>query len=343
MTAYIIRRLLLLPVILFGVTVLIFLMLTQLSPTQRASLYVSDVPKRQAELQKVIEQYGLDDPIPQQYVRWIGTVVRGDLGWSKTGKEPVIDVIFGHLPATIELAMWAIVPILFVGIQLGILSAMHHNRLPDHVLRIFSIVGTSLPSFLAGLLLLMFFAVVLGWFPTGGRLTLELQRLVDSPAWNNVTGIYTIDSLINGNLAVFTDAVHHLVLPVLTLSYLNWAVLLRVTRSSMLETLRQDYVRTARAKGLVESKVIQNHARPNAMLPVVTISGWLLIGLLSGVAITETIFTWPGIGQRFIAAASNLDVVTVLGFVLFNGMLLIIGNLVVDILYAYLDPRVRLS
>jgi peptide/nickel transport system permease protein len=343
MTAYIVRRLLLLPVILIGVTILIFVMLTQLSPTQRASLYVSDVPKRQAELDRVIDQYGLDDPVPQQYVRWMRTILHGDLGWSKTGKEPVVRVIFGHLPATIELALWAIAPILFVGIQLGILSALNHNKLPDHVLRIFSILGTSLPSFLAGLLLLMYFAVVLKWFPTGGRLTPELQRLVDGPTWNSVTGVYTLDALLNGNMRVFLDALHHLVLPVLALSYLNWAVLLRVTRSSMLETLRQDYVRTARAKGMTENRVIQRHARPNAMLPVVTISGWLLIGLLSGVAITETIFNWPGIGKRFIEAATNLDVVTVLGFVLFNGMLLIIGNLVVDVLYAYLDPRVRLS
>jgi peptide/nickel transport system permease protein len=330
-------------VILFGVTVLIFLMLSQLSAKQRASLYVSDVPKRQGQLEKTIEKYGLNDPIPKQYARWVGQVAHGDFGFSKTGKEPVKDVIVGHLPATIELALWAIIPILFVGIRLGILSALRHNQWPDHALRIFSIVGTSLPSFLAGLLLLMFFASKLQWLPTGGRLTPAYQRLVDSPAWNTVTGMYTVDAIINGNLAVFSDALQHLILPVLTLSYLNWAVLLRVTRSSMLETMRQDYVRTARAKGLVESKVIHKHARPNAMLPVVTISGWLLIGLLSGVAITETIFTWPGIGHRFIKAATNLDVVTVLGFVLFFGFMLIVGNLVVDVLYAYLDPRVRLS
>jgi len=344
MTAYILRRLLLLPVILLGVTVLIFVMLSQLSPTQRAALYVADVPKRPAQLEAIIRQYGLDEPLPKQYVRWLGTVARGDLGFSKTGKEPVTKVIFGHLPATVELALWAIVPIVLVGVQLGILAALRHNRPVDHVLRLFSIVGTSLPSFLAGLLLLMLFAAKLQWLPTGGRLTPELQRLVDNPElWRSVTHMYTFDALVNGRLDVFVEAARHIVLPVITLSYISWAVLLRVTRSSMLETLRQDYVRTALAKGLAHRMVVQRHARPNAMLPVVTVAGWQLIGLLGGVAITETIYNWPGIGKRFIAAATNLDVVTVLGFVLFSGTLLIVGNLAVDILYAYLDPRVRLS
>lgn len=343
MTAYIARRLMLLPLILFGVTILIFAMLTQLSPIQRAALYVQDVPRRPAQLEAIIEQYGLDEPIHRQYVRWIGSVSRGDLGFSKTGKEPVAQVIFGHLPATVELALWTIVPIVLVGIQLGIYAALHHNRLPDQALRVFSIFGTSLPSFLAGLLLLMIFAAELQWLPTGGRLTPEMQRVVDADQWRAVTHMYTIDAVINARLDVLTDALRHLILPVITLSYISWAVLLRVTRSSMLETLRQDYVRTARAKGLAERAVTQRHARPNAMLPVVTVAGWQLIGLLGGVAITETIFNWPGIGKRFITAAVNLDVVTVLGFVLFNGALLILGNLAVDILYAYLDPRVRLS
>ena len=170
MTTYIIRRLLIMPFILFGVTVLIFAMLTQLSPTQRASLYVRDVPKRQDQLEQLIEQYGLNDPIPQQYVRWIKSLAKGDLGFSKTGKEPVLQVILGRLPATAELALWAMIPIILVGIQLGIFAALHHNRLPDQLLRVFSIVGTSMPSFMAGLLLLMVFAAWLGWLPTGDRL-----------------------------------------------------------------------------------------------------------------------------------------------------------------------------
>jgi peptide/nickel transport system permease protein len=344
MTAYIVRRLLLLPVIVTGVTILIFLMLTQLSPAQRAALYVADVPMRNpAAFEKLIEQYGLNDPMPEQYLRWIGSVARGNLGFSQTLKEPVALVIRHRFPATAELALWAILPIVVVGVQLGILAARRHNRLTDHVLRVFSIIGTSMPSFLAGLLLLMLFAAHLRWLPTGGRLTTEMQHVVDAPTWRAITDIYTVDSLINGRLDVFVDALRHLVLPIITLSYISWAVLLRVTRSSMLETLRQDYVRTARAKGLTEAVVVQKHARPNAMLPVVTVAGWQLVGLLSGVAITETIFNYPGMGRAFVRAAANLDVITVLGFVLFMGTLLIVGNLVVDFLYAYLDPRVRLT
>lgn len=343
MTTYIIRRLLIMPFILFGVTVLIFAMLTQLSPTQRASLYVRDVPKRQDQLEQLIEQYGLNDPIPQQYVRWIKSLAKGDLGFSKTGKEPVLQVILGRLPATAELALWAMIPIILVGIQLGIFAALHHNRLPDQLLRVFSIVGTSMPSFMAGLLLLMVFAAWLGWLPTGDRLSPIYSRLVDSPDWHRVTGMHTVDALINGNLAVFWDALKHLILPIIALSYISWAVLLRVTRSSMLETLRQEYVTTARAKGLTERVVIQKHARPNAMLPVATVGGYQLIGLLNGVAITETVFNYPGLGKKFVEAAVNLDIITVLGFVLFSGLTLIVGNLLVDMLYAYLDPRVRLN
>ena len=344
MTSYIIRRILIMPVILFGVTLLIFAMLTQLSPTQRASLYVADVPKRQAEMDKLIKQYGLDDPVPEQYFRWIKGAAQGDLGFSKTGKEPVFDVIRRRLPATLELALMAALPILFIGVRLGVIAATHQNKPTDHILRIGSIIGTSMPSFVLGLMLLMFFAARLGWFPTGERLTTVNQQTVDNAIeWTSYTRMYTVDSLLNGRLDIFLDALRHLVLPVIALSYISWAILVRVTRASMLETMRQDYVRTARAKGLSESAVVMKHARPNALLPVVTIGGGILVSLMNGVAITETIFNYPGLGKRFIDAATNLDVVTVLGFTLFNGMFLIAGNLVVDVLYAYLDPRVRLT
>ncbi len=360
MTSYIIRRLLLLPLIVFGVTLLIFGMLTQLTATQRVSLYVRDVPKKQDDVNRLIDKYGLDDPVHIQYGRWVTKLVLGHraqllfeefedekdssrLGFSKTGKEPVGDVIKNHFPATVELALWAFLPIMILGIQLGILAALQHNKAVDHILRILSIIGTSTPSFVAGLLLLMFLAVRVHWFPTSDRLDPLYQRVVDSEEWLHVTGLYTIDSIVNGRLDVLANALHHLFLPVVTLAYISLAVLVRVTRSSMLETLRQDYVRTARAKGLKEGAVIQKHARPNAMLPVVTIGGAILVGLLNGVLITETIFHWPGMGRRYLEAAQNLDIVTVLGLTMFSSVLLILGNLVVDFLYAYLDPRVRLN
>lgn len=342
MTTYILRRLMIMPFILIGVTVLIFAMLSQLSVTQRLALYVPDAP-RASDLDGLAEQYGLNDPLPVQYGRWVARMARGDLGFSKTGKQPVGELIVRLLPASVELALWSVVPILALGIWLGITSAVHHNRPVDHVLRIVSITGTSLPSFVLGLLLLMLFAGQFGWLPTGERLTPQFRQLVDGPGWISVTGMYTVDALINGRLDVWLDALRHLVLPVVTLSYINLAVLQRVTRSSMLDTLRQDYVRTARAKGLTEHAVVMRHARPNALLPVVTIGGALLITLLNGAAITETIFNWPGLGKRFVDAATNLDIITVLGFTMFQGALLIVGNLVVDMLYATVDPRVRLN
>ena len=247
------------------------------------------------------------------------------------------------MPASFELGIWATIPIILLGVWFGVLAALNHNKLIDHTLRILSIIGTSTPSFVMGLLLLMIFAARLGWFPTGERLTPANRMLVDSPEWISVTRMYTVDSIINLNPGVWLDAVHHLVLPVITLAYISLAVMMRVMRSSMLDTLRQDYVRTARAKGLAYRRVVRKHARPNALLPIVTIGGGLLIGLLNGAAITETVFNWPGLGRRFVAAAANLDIITVLGFALFNGFLLIIGNLIVDVLYATIDPRVRLN
>ncbi len=343
MTAYIVRRLMILPFILFSVTLLIFAMMSTLTPTQRAALYVSDIPKTKNGLQAIIDKYGLDDPIHVQYFRWIGQIAQGDFGFSKTGKEPVTEVIKHRLPATLELGFYSALLIIIVGIQLGILAALKHNLWQDQSLRVFSILGTSSPTFMIGLLLLMVFAASLGWLPAGDRLSVQAQRIVDAPSWRGPTGFYTFDAIINTNLPVFLDAMKHLILPVLTLSIVNWAVLVRVTRSSMLDTLRQDYVRTARAKGLAESAVIQRHARPNAMLPVVTLAGLLIIGLMNGAAITETVFNWPGLGQKTVQAAQNLDLVTVLGLTMFFATLLIIGNLIVDVLYAYIDPRVRLS
>ncbi|HEX9028972.1 MAG TPA: ABC transporter permease, partial [Anaerolineales bacterium] len=230
-----------------------------------------------------------------------------------------------------------------VGLWLGVKAAVNHNGIFDQAARIFSIVGASFPTFVFGLLVLMIFYANLRWFPPG-RLSDWAMRLVNNPAaFHEYTHLMTIDSLLNGRFDVFLDALRHLVLPVLTLSYINWATFLRVTRSSMLETLRQEYVTTARAKGLPESDVINKHARPNALIPVATLAGFQVVGLLGGVVITETVFNYPGIGSAAAAAAQNLDVVTTLGFALFNGFVLIVANLIVDVLYAVIDPRVRLA
>ena len=358
MYAYIVRRMLIMPFLLFGVTVLLFLMISLLSPDARLSLYMRDVPRNAAQAETLIRQYGLDQPIYIQYANWmfgretvdptsgekviVGGVLRGNLGWSKTASDTIANVIARRFPATLELALWAIVPIVGIGVWMGVLAAVKHNKWQDQSLRIFAVVGYSFPVFVVGLLLLMIFYARLQWFPPG-RLSDWAALVVNGPNFVRYTGMNTFDSLLNGRLDVFFDALRHLILPIICLAYIEWALLLKITRSSMLESLRQDYVNTARAKGLADKFVINRHARPNALIPVVTVSGFVVVGLLNGVVITETIFNYPGIGSVAAQAAASLDVLTVLAFALFTGIIILIGNLVVDILYAVVDPRVRLS
>lgn len=354
MTNYIIRRLLLVPLLLFGTTILIFGFIQFLNPVERSALYMRDVPRNELAWNTAIKKYCLDCPIYVQYWNWLvgvrnpqtkevaGGILRGDFGYSRTGHQYVIDMIKRRFPATLELALLSIVPIIGGGIWLGVVSAVHHNKPIDQTLRVFSIIGWSFPTFVFGLLVLMTFYANLGWFPPG-RLSDWANRAVMDPAFRQYTSLMTVDSLLNLRFDIFIDALRHLVLPTITLAYLSWALLLRVTRSSMLETLRQDYVTTARAKGLHEKVVIHQHARPNALIPVATIAGFTVIGLLNGVVITETVFNYPGIGSAAAAAALQLDVVTVLGFALFNGFILVLTNLAVDILYVFIDPRVTLE
>jgi peptide/nickel transport system permease protein len=354
MATYIIRRLLLVPVLLFGVTVLIFGMLQFLSPVERSALYVKDIPKNDNAVNGIIKQYGLDQPLYVQYWRWMvgrinpatgkrtGGIVFGDFGYSRTASTPVGDLIKTRFPNTLDLTLWAVAPVILVGIWLGVQAAVHQNGFIDQAARIFSIIGTSFPTFVFGLLMLMIFYANLQWFPPG-RVSDWASQVVFSNSFHHYTSLLTIDSLLNGRIDIFWDAIRHMLMPILTLSYISWATFVRVTRSSMLETLRQEYVTTARAKGLPERVVINQHARPNAMIPIVTLAGFQVIGLLGGVVITETVFNYPGIGQAAANAAAQLDVITVLGFAVFNGLILIVANLAVDVLYAFVDPRVRLS
>jgi peptide/nickel transport system permease protein len=344
----------LIPVLIFGVTLIIFGMLQFLGPVERSALYVKDFPKNDKQIQGLITKYGLDRPVYEQYWRWLvgvvdpatgkreGGVLFGDFGYSRTGSQPVIDIIKNRFPNTLDLALWAVVPMLTVGIWLGVQAAVHQNGFIDQAARIFSIVGTSFPTFVFGLLVLILFYAKLQWF-LPGKMSDWVSELVFSGQFHQYTRLLTIDALLNGRLDVFWDAMRHMILPILTLSYINWATFVRVTRSSMLETLRMDYVTTARAKGLPERDVINKHARPNAMISITTMAGMSVVGLLGGVVITETVFNYPGIGKAAADAAANLDVVTVLGFAVFNGLILILANLVVDILYGFIDPRVRLS
>lgn len=354
MFAYILRRLMFLPVILVGVTVMLFAALQLLDPYQRLSLYVRDPSQLRggkAQLDRLLDKYGLNDPLPVQYGRWVAKLVRGDLGWSETAKTTVLKGFQGRFAATAELALFAFAPILLLGIWLGVLAAIHHNRPLDQVTRLFTTLGFSLPSFVLGLALLLVFygllsrhlpAPLAGWFAPG-RLSTWAEQVVQSPTFASYTGLVTLDALLNGRLDVLWDALGHLLLPVTSLSYGSWAALQRVMRSSMLETLRQDYVTTARAKGLPERVVYKKHARRNALIPIATYTGFLVVGLLSGVVITETIFNYPGLGSWLVQASLQLDIPAVLGLMTFVTALYIVVNLIVDLLYAVIDPRVRLT
>ena len=354
MTQYIIRRLLLMPLTLIGVTLLIFGMLSFLSPAERVSLYVRDIPKNDIVMDSLIERYGLDDPFFVQYYHWLighqdaatgewtGGILRGEFGYSRSANQNIVDLIKRRFPATIELALYAIVPLIGVGTWLGIVAARNHDKFIDQLARLFGILGYSFPSFVFGLLMLMFFYAQHQIFPPD-RLSNWANLIVNSEEFVNYTSLVTIDALMNGRFDIFLDALRHLVLPIITLSYINWALYLRIMRSSMLEAMNQDYVVTARAKGVREKDVFNKHAKPNAMIPIVTMSGMTIAGLLSGVTITETIFIYPGIGSAAAAASTQLDVVTILSLVLLTGFILLIANLIVDVTYAFMDPRVRLS
>lgn len=354
MVNYIIRRLLLVPLLLIGVTMLIFLMMSFLQPVERLALYMRDFPKNDKAVPALIAKYDLDKPIYVQYWNWLvgkvdkatgvraGGILFGDFGYSRSASQPVVELIKRRFPATLDLTIWAVAPVVLVGIWLGVQAAVHHNGWIDQAARVFSIVGTSFPTFVFGLLMLMIFYANLQWFPPG-RISDNFSRIIESGAFHHYTSLLTFDALLNGRFDIFLDAMRHLAMPILTLSYISWATFLRITRGSMLETLRMEYVTTARAKGLTEHDVIHKHAKPNAMLPVVTLAGFSVVGLLAGAVITETVFNYPGIGSAAVRAATSLDVVAMLGFALFDGFILIVAALVVDILYALVDPRVRLS
>jgi len=345
MLTYIARRLLMLPLVLIGVTLLIFALLQLLSPFSRLAMYVNDpnqLKQGPEELAEMVEALGLNDPVWVQYGRWLNEVLHGDLGWSESGRQPVVDAIKSRIPGTLELALYAVVPVIFGGIWLGKIAAVHQDKPIDHVGRVVAIVGWSFPTFVFGLLALFIFYGILHWFPPG-RLSIAATRIVHSDAFTSYTGLYTIDALLNGNWFVLGDAFRHLVMPVISLAILSWAMIMRVMRSGMLEAMRQDYVTTARAKGLTEKIVINKHARRNALLPVATIGGTMFAGLMGGVVITETVFNRPGLGRFAANAATQLDIPSILGFALLNGIIFVVVNLAVDILYALFDPRVRLE
>lgn len=340
MTTFIIRRLLTIPIVMLALTVMIVGLLQLLTPAERASAYIRN-EQQARNIDIIIKQRGLDQPFYVQYGRWLSSALQGDLGFSKASAKPVLDTIRERLPATIELTLFAAVPIILFGIWLGTMAALHKDKLIDQTARVLAIFGTSLPSFVLGIVLLVVFYGYLNWFPGAGNAGITAQFDLADPAFKRYTGLLTLDAALNGRWGLLLDALHHLVLPALTLIIISSASMVMVMRANLLEALSSDYVRTARAKGLYPRSVNLKHARRNALLPVVTLSGFTLISLLSGAVITETIFAYPGVGQWAGAAAQQFDVAGVLGFALFSALLVVVVSTVTDIFYGLVDPRVR--
>ena len=255
---------------------------------------------------------------------------------------PVFEALSRYFPATVELMLLGGVIVFVGGLALGTYAATHHNRPSDQAARVATIVGVSLPEFIFGLFLLVFFYAWLGWFPPG-RLSTWAEDIVYLSSFKRYTGMILCDSLLNGRLDIFLDALRHLILPALAYSLGLLSTMLRMVRSSLLETLNKDYVMTARAKGLLENVVIKKHARRNALLPVVTLGGTLVAKMLGGAVIVETVFNYRGMGMFIVTAAQGLDFPAILGTSLLIGLIIILTNLVIDILYVTLDPRVRLG
>lgn len=335
MLRFIIRRLAGLVLVLAGVSVITFA-LAQLVPVDPAVAALGQ-NAREEQIRAFRKQYGLDKPAAQQYIDYVTRLLRGDLGLSIRTRRPVANDLRDYLPATLELSLAAMLVAILLGVLLGILAAIRRNSAIDAAARVFALVGGSLPIFFLGLLMLATFYTRLRWLPGPGRLDPYLRP----PP--RVTGMFTIDSLLAGDTAAFTSSATHLVLPAITLGYFSTAVLLRMTRSSMLEVLQQDFVRTARAKGLRNSTVILRHALKNALLPVLTSIGVLFGSLLSGAVLTETIFAWPGLGRYATASAVSLDFPAVMGVTLVSAVVYPLVNLLVDIGYHALDPRIRVE
>lgn len=332
MGALIARRLLALPVLLLGVSIVVFVV-GHLVPGDPARVLAGPFAT-ETDVERLRTQYGLDRPLGEQYVSYIARVVQGDLGTSFRSQRSVAVELGDRLPATLELTGAALLIGIPLGFWLGVTGARRQNGLADNVATLGSIIGLSVPLFWIGLMLAALFGVVLQWLPFSGRAApfTEVPRL---------TGLLVFDALLSRDWAVLVDALRHLVLPAITLSVVPLALVARLTRASFIEVLRQDYIRTARAYGASEGRIIRNHAAKNALLPLVTLVGVLVPSLLNGAVLTETVFSWPGLGALLLSSIAGRDYAVVQGAALLFATLYVLANLLVDISYAWLDPRTR--
>jgi len=332
---FIARRLVLAALVLVLVSLATF-GLAHALPGDPLTSVISDRQANNPEVRAALERrWGFDRPLPVQYLYYVRNLLRGDLGESISRRRPVADELRQRVPATVELTLFAMAFAVVVGAPLGILSAVRHDRWPDHVARFVTLIGTSVPVFWLGLLLLYVFFYSLQWLPGPGRLDVGMRPP------ETVTGLVTVDALLAGDWDVLRAALRRLVLPAIVLGAYAMGIIARMLRSSLLAALGDDYVRTARAKGLVERRVVAGHALRNALIPTVTVFGLTVASLLAGAVLTETIFSWPGLGSFAVDAALKLDYPGLLGVTLVVAVVYVLVNLLVDIVYGILDPRIR--
>jgi peptide/nickel transport system permease protein len=332
MLAYVARRLLIAIPILFGISLIVFLMLH--SAGGDPAVLMLGIHADPASVANLRHQLGLDRPLPVQYLDFLGHALQGDLGRSYRSNTPVTHEVLQRFPATIELAVAAMIIAAVIGFSMGTLAAVRRHSLFDYSSTLMALAGVSIPTFWLGLILIIVFGVWLGWLPISGRVD---PRLGLSPNIHFVV----LDALVHGNWPEFTDALKHLILPAITLAGWPAAIIARMTRASLIETLGHDYIRTARAKGLRDRTIVFGHAYRNALIPVLTVVGLEFGSLLGGAVVTETVFAWPGVGSLTISAIGDRDYQLVQGIVLLLGAVFITLNLIVDIVYALLDPRIR--
>ncbi|MDF2570567.1 MAG: dppB 2 [Sporomusa sp.] len=334
MAKYILRRLMLLFPILFGVSLATFVVMHMFT-TDPAEIILGQHATTD-RVEALREELGLNKPIAIQFADYITRAAQGDLGKSVITKTSITEELLKRFPATVELALGAILIASILGVILGVVSAVKQNSLFDYGSMVAALLGVSMPIFWLGLMMIIIFSVTLGWLPASGRIGIGMSPEI-------ITGMYLVDSLLTHDMAAFKDALSHLIMPAVALGSYSTAIIARMTRATMLETIRQDYVRTARAKGLTEQVVIIKHALRNALIPIVTVIGLQLGSLLGGAVLTETVFSWPGIGFYVVEGILASDYPRVQGAVLLIGTIFVMVNLAVDILYCYLDPRIQHS
>lgn len=319
--------------VIFGLTTIVFT-LSNIIPADPAQV-AAGLSAREDQVEAIRKEMGLDRPLPEQYLRYLSRLARGDLGVSLLTRRPVIDDIKVYFPATLELCIVATLMFLLLGIPLGILSSITAGRWPDLITRFGAVIGMGLPAFWLALMTQVVFFRWLGWLPAVGR----ISPYISPP--DTITGLYLVDSVLTGNWPALGSSARHLVLPASVLALARFGVTIRFVRGGMLEVLHSDYIRTARAKGLVETQVLIRHALRNALIPVTTMTGLQFGWLLGGTVLVETVYSWPGLGVYAVDSIGSLDFTATMAVALVLSAVFVLVNLLVDILYGVIDPRIR--